>query len=205
MWPDMRLPWNTRPGVWRWPMEPGVRCDTETPCEAWWPAKLWRFMVPAKPLPMVVPVTSTIGAGLEEVGLDLGAGRELGCLPCRRGGTRPAHLPGATLGLGVVAGDRLRQQLRTTLAEGHLHGAIAVLVRGLHLSDAVRQHFDDGYGNGLAGIREHARHAGLAADQTRLPCQRSSSSGVALRLAPSLLISSGELGTTGEARRRAAS
>jgi hypothetical protein len=23
MWPDMRLPLNTRPGVWRWPIEPG--------------------------------------------------------------------------------------------------------------------------------------------------------------------------------------
>ena len=29
MWPDMRLPGNTRPGVWRWPIEPGTRCDTE--------------------------------------------------------------------------------------------------------------------------------------------------------------------------------
>src|ERR1700679_452376 len=31
IWPDMRLPLNTRPGVWRWPMEPGARCDTELP------------------------------------------------------------------------------------------------------------------------------------------------------------------------------
>src|SRR5580693_5898248 len=31
MWPDMRLPLNTRPGVWRCPMEPGARCDTELP------------------------------------------------------------------------------------------------------------------------------------------------------------------------------
>ena len=29
MWPDMRLPGNTRPGVWRWPIEPGARCVTE--------------------------------------------------------------------------------------------------------------------------------------------------------------------------------
>ena len=60
MWPDMRLPLNTRPGVWRWPMEPGARCDTELPWVFMPPAKLWRFMVPAKPLPTVVPVTSTI-------------------------------------------------------------------------------------------------------------------------------------------------
>src|SRR5271165_7545863 len=25
IWPDMRLPLNTRPGVWRWPMDPGAR------------------------------------------------------------------------------------------------------------------------------------------------------------------------------------
>ena len=47
MWPDMRLPGNTRPGVWRWPIEPGARWNTEAPCDAGPPAKLWRFMVPA--------------------------------------------------------------------------------------------------------------------------------------------------------------
>src|SRR5205814_6095273 len=34
MWPDMRRPLNTRPGVWRWPMEPGARCERELPWEA---------------------------------------------------------------------------------------------------------------------------------------------------------------------------
>ena len=31
MWPDIFLPGNTRPGVWRWPIEPGERCDSELP------------------------------------------------------------------------------------------------------------------------------------------------------------------------------
>jgi hypothetical protein len=38
MRPDMRLPANTRPGVWRWPIEPGARCVTETPCVWLWTA-----------------------------------------------------------------------------------------------------------------------------------------------------------------------
>ncbi len=47
MRPDMRLPGNTRPGVWRWPIEPGARCTTEAPWLAMPPAKPWRFMTPA--------------------------------------------------------------------------------------------------------------------------------------------------------------
>jgi len=47
------------PGVWRWPMEPGARWESEFPWVFMPPAKLWRFMVPAKPLPTVVPVTAT--------------------------------------------------------------------------------------------------------------------------------------------------
>src|SRR6478736_3070188 len=66
----------------------------------------------------------------------------------------------------VVTRSSLRQKLRTLLAERHLNGAITVLVDGLHLSDAVRQHFDDGYWNRLARIREDAGHAGLAADKS---------------------------------------
>jgi len=31
---------HTRPGVWRWPIEPGARCDSELPCVAIPPAKL---------------------------------------------------------------------------------------------------------------------------------------------------------------------
>ena len=65
MWPDMRRPLNTRPGVWRWPIEPGERCESETPWVAGMPPKLWRFMTPAKPLPMVVPVTSTASPSLK--------------------------------------------------------------------------------------------------------------------------------------------
>ena len=78
MWPDMRLPGNTRPGVWRWPIEPGraVR-RRESPWLAMPPAKLWRFMTPAIAL-------ADRGAGdvddlayLEQVDLELGARLEV--------------------------------------------------------------------------------------------------------------------------------
>src|SRR5690606_5760100 len=59
MWPAIFLPLNTLPGSCRWPVEPCVRCDTELPCVARPPPKLWRFMTPWKPLPIEVPVTST--------------------------------------------------------------------------------------------------------------------------------------------------
>src|SRR5690606_6024524 len=57
--PAIRLPLNTRPGVAAPPMEPGARCVAWLPWLAPWPAKPCRFMTPAKPLPLLVPVTST--------------------------------------------------------------------------------------------------------------------------------------------------
>ena len=59
MWPAIFLPLNTLPGSWHWPVEPWLRWLTDTPCDARRPPKLCRFMPPAKPLPMVVPATST--------------------------------------------------------------------------------------------------------------------------------------------------
>ncbi len=41
------------------PIEPGLRWLRCAPCEAETPLKLWRFMTPAKPLPLLVPTTST--------------------------------------------------------------------------------------------------------------------------------------------------
>ena len=59
MWPAIFLPLKTLPGSWRWPVEPWVRWLTELPCVARPPLKFQRFMTPAKPLPIDVPVTST--------------------------------------------------------------------------------------------------------------------------------------------------
>src|SRR6185312_1063825 len=59
IWPAIFLPLNTLPGSCRWPVEPCERCDTDTPCVARRPWKFQRFIPPAKPLPIEVPVTST--------------------------------------------------------------------------------------------------------------------------------------------------
>ena len=41
---------NTRPGVWRWPIEPGERCDSELPCVASPMVKFQRLIVPLEAL-----------------------------------------------------------------------------------------------------------------------------------------------------------
>src|ERR1022692_1702988 len=57
--PAIRTPLNTRPGVAQAPIEPGERCLRWVPCEEDRPLKPCRFMTPAKPLPLLLPVTST--------------------------------------------------------------------------------------------------------------------------------------------------
>ena len=58
-WPDIRLPGNTRPGSCAIEIEPGTLCERLLPCDARFELKLWRLIVPAKPLPIEVPCTST--------------------------------------------------------------------------------------------------------------------------------------------------
>ncbi len=65
-----------------------------------------------------------------------------------------------------MARDGLGIELRTARTERDLHGAIAVLVLRLHLRDAVRENLDHGHRHCLAGIREYARHARFAADES---------------------------------------
>ena len=60
MRPAIRVPWNTRDGVAQAPMEPGARWVRWAPWEAGMPPKPWRFMAPAKPLPLLTAVTSTL-------------------------------------------------------------------------------------------------------------------------------------------------
>ena len=59
MWPGIFLFLKVLPGSCRPPVEPIERCEIDTPCEARRPPKFHRFMPPAKPLPIEVPVTST--------------------------------------------------------------------------------------------------------------------------------------------------
>src|SRR5450432_2347056 len=57
--PAIRTPLKTRPGVAQAPMEPGERCLRWVPWEEDRPLKPCRFMTPAKPLPLLLAVTST--------------------------------------------------------------------------------------------------------------------------------------------------
>ena len=59
MRPAIFVPLNTRDGVAQAPIEPGARCTRWAPWEAPRPLKPWRFMGPAKPLPLLTAVTST--------------------------------------------------------------------------------------------------------------------------------------------------
>ncbi len=74
-------------------------------------------------------------AGLEDLGGEFGAGRDILAFVADEAelDQRATRLD---LGLGVMASDRLRQQLRALLAVGHLNGAIAIGIT-LHLGDAI--------------------------------------------------------------------
>mmetsp|Transcript_19773 Transcript_19773/g.42981 ORF Transcript_19773/g.42981 Transcript_19773/m.42981 type:complete len:201 (+) Transcript_19773:213-815(+) len=57
--PGIFLSLNMRPGCWQLPVLPMTRCEREFPCVALPPLKFQSFMTPWKPLPLLVPHTST--------------------------------------------------------------------------------------------------------------------------------------------------
>ena len=62
MRPAIRMPLKTREGVADAPIEPGLRTLCE-PCETGPRLKLWRLIVPAKPLPIPIPETLIASPG----------------------------------------------------------------------------------------------------------------------------------------------
>ena len=89
-WPAIFMPLNTRAGVAHAPIEPGERCFLWLPCDAPWPEKLWRFITPEKPLPLLMPVTSTRSPAANTSAFD-----HLADLEARRG-RRPAARRGTS-------------------------------------------------------------------------------------------------------------
>ena len=161
----MRLPGNTRPGSWRWPVEPCVRVVIELPCVSRLEEKWWRLMTPAKPLPMVVPCTSTVCPTLKISTpiLPPTFSSASSLASARNSLQRVARFHRR---LGEVPGEGLLHAARAALAERDLHGRIAVLVRGLDLRDPVVGHVEHGHRLGVALVGEDAHHADLAADQS---------------------------------------
>ncbi len=105
-------------------------------------------------------------ADFEDVGLDLAADSELGKLFVGNA-ELPEAATGIDLRLGEVSGFRLVDQSRSTHADGHLHGAVAVGIHGLDLGDPVRSRLDQGHRNGLAFRGKESAHAGLATDDAQ--------------------------------------
>ena len=60
--PAIRMPLKTRDGVAEAPIEPGLRTLCE-PCETGPRLKLWRLIVPWKPLPIETPETLILSPG----------------------------------------------------------------------------------------------------------------------------------------------
>ena len=67
MWPAMRIPFSTRPGLVPAPMEPGARWRSDWPWVLGPPRKPWRFTTPAKPRPLDDPAHVYQVARLEDL------------------------------------------------------------------------------------------------------------------------------------------
>ena len=128
------MPLKTRDGVADAPIEPGLRMLCE-PCERGPLEKLWRLIVPWKPLPIPMPATlisspgskiSTVTASPSTRAVDAAA--ELDELAVRADAEALARCPSSRL-RELALGDRVEREL---------HGVVAVRVGELHLHDGAR-------------------------------------------------------------------
>ena len=116
-------------------MEPGLRWLRCWPCEAPTPANPWRFMTPAVPLPLEVPTTFDLVAGLEDRRVDLLAERVLRSV---EGAQLNQVTAQGRAGLLEVALQRLGDLAGIDLPVGDLHRVVAVGLDGTDLGDDVR-------------------------------------------------------------------
>ena len=150
-WPAIFLFLKVLPGSWRLPVEPCERWLIETPCDASRPAKFHRFIAPAKPLPLLMPVTSTFWPVTKCAALSfaprldhrIGAHPELDKLQRR-----------LDAGLGKVAAVRAGHVLRLGPADAELEGVVAILL-GVAAGDNTHLiQMQDSHGNRAAVIIE---------------------------------------------------
>ena len=156
------MPLRTRDGVADAPIEPGLRMLCE-PCERGPELKLWRLIVPWKPLPMPMPATLILSPGSKiSTVIDspstraVDAAAELDELAVR-----------ADLELRQVAELALRELALGDLVERELHGVVAVRVGELHLHDGARAGLDHRDRGDSPRLRvEDLRHAELASEDS---------------------------------------
>ena len=154
------MPLNTREGVADAPIEPGARTLCE-PCVTGPRLKLWRLIVPWKPLPFETPDDLHALALLEDVDLHVLADLELAGLVAEL-----AHvLERAGVGLLQVAEQRLVERLLGHLAEGELDGLVAVAVVRADAGDPARPGLEDGDALDAAVLAEDLGHPELPAQQ----------------------------------------
>ena len=148
------------------PIEPGVLCERELPCDARFELKWWRLITPEKPWPFVVPGHVDQLADLERVDAD-DVPPTLSSASCSAAtGNSLQQLARLDAGLGEMPGLRLGDARCAALAERDLHGGVAVGLRRLDLRDAVVGDVEHRHRDGSAVVGEDARHADLAADQS---------------------------------------
>ena len=150
------MPLNTRDGVAEAPIEPGAR----TLCEPWdlGPlAKLWRLIVPWKPLPLDLPEILTLSPTAKRVDGDGLADEQLAGLV--------AELDEVTVrrrvGLLQVSELGLRERLLLAGAERELDGLVAVALRGADRGHRAGPGLEHGDALDAAVVEEPLGHSEL--------------------------------------------
>ena len=163
IWPAIFLPSKVLPGSWRWPVEPWARWVTELPWLARWPRKFQRFIEPAKPLPIEVPVTSTNWPGTKWSAVIVAP---TGIMSSSATRNSTSLRFGSTL--ATAKWPRCALVVFLTLAQpgAELDGGIAVLVRRPMRDDLAVVELEDGDRDMLAGVVVDAAHAELLCDDT---------------------------------------
>ena len=157
-WPGIFLFLKVLPGSWRPPVEPIERCETDTPCVARRPPKFQRFMPPAKPLPVEMPVTSTNWPGMKWSAV---ISAPTGMTASSETRNSASLLLRLDLGDGEAAALGGRDVLHLGLADAELQRGVAVLVLRAMGDDLALVDLQDGDRDVLARVREDAGHADL--------------------------------------------
>ena len=150
------MPLNTRDGVADAPIEPGARTLCE-PCDFGPLAKLWRLIVPWKPLPFDLPEIFTWSPGENASTVTVSP---TSSSPASSRNSRTMSM-GGRVGLLQMAELGLRQRLLLACAEGQLHGLVAVALVRADRGHRTRPGLEHGHALDAAVVEEPLGHAEL--------------------------------------------